>query len=91
MNKTELARLLSNLNGDSISKSSETVQHILDILSQALSNKNAVQLNGFGSFGVKFRAPRDGRNPKTGEVIHIKGTNKIVFTASKKLLESVNE
>ena len=57
---------------------------------EALKAGDKVQLMGFGTFEVKERAARDGRNPKTGETIQIPESKKVSFTASKVLKDSVN-
>ena len=55
----------------------------------ALAKGDAVQLIGFGTFGVKERADREGRNPRTGEVVKIKASKVPTFKAGKALKDKV--
>ena len=66
-----------------------TLNAIIDILKEGLSNEGSVQIIGFGSFSIKERAARKGRNPKTGEEIDIKASKTIKFRPGKKLKEFV--
>ena len=56
----------------------------------ALKKQDSVSLVGFGTFSVKHRAARDGRNPRTGETIKIKASNNPSFKAGKALKDAVN-
>lgn len=83
MNKTQLIDAVSsyaNLNG---AQSSRTVNAILNAIKDKLAEGEAVNLIGFGSFEVKPRAARVGRNPKTGEPITLPAGKKVSFKASK--------
>jgi DNA-binding protein HU-beta len=75
MNKTELINQISE-KADLTKKDSEkAVNAFIDTVTEALKAGNDVQLVGFGSFQVKQRAARDGRNPKTGETLKIVAAN----------------
>ena len=58
-------------------------------ISGALAKGESVQLVGFGTFGVKERTAREGRNPRTGEVVKIKAAKVPAFTAGKGLKDKV--
>ena len=62
---------------------------MVDAITEALSQEEKVQLVGFGSFEVKVRAERLGRNPKTKEEIHIPASKTPVFKAGKALKDAV--
>ena len=65
------------------------VDALLDTVKGALANGDSVGLIGFGTFEVRKKAARDGRNPVTQEVIHIPAKNVPAFGAGKQLRESV--
>jgi DNA-binding protein HU-beta len=58
-------------------------------IGDALAKGDSVQLIGFGTFGVKERAAREGRNPRTGEVVKIKASKVPTFKAGKALKDKV--
>ncbi|MFN7182040.1 MAG: HU family DNA-binding protein [Planctomycetota bacterium] len=68
----------------------KVVNAVFDSLREAIKKDKVVQLVGFGSFTVKRRKERKGRNPKTGETITIKAKNTVTFRASKELKNLVN-
>jgi DNA-binding protein HU-beta len=63
---------------------------MMDIISGALTKGDQVSLVGFGTFSVKERAARTGRNPRTGETINIKAAKNPAFKAGKALKDAVN-
>ena len=63
----------------------------LSAITKSLKNNEQVGLVGFGSFLIREREAREGRNPKTGEVIQINASRTPVFKAGKLLKESVNK
>ena len=65
------------------------VHAVLDAISSALAAGDKVSLVGFGSFSVKKRAAREGRNPQTGKPLKIKAKKVPVFKAGKALKDSV--
>lgn len=67
----------------------KAVDCILDSITNALKRGERVQLTGFGSFEVRLRKPRMGRNPQTGETIQIAGGKAPVFKAGKALKDAV--
>lgn len=67
----------------------KTVDAVLDTITKTLGRGEDVTLTGFGTFRVMKRAAREGRNPKTGEKIHIPASVKPKFRAGKLLKEAV--
>ena len=65
------------------------VDAVIATIGDALAKGESVQLSGFGTFSVKERAPREGRNPRTGEVVKIKAAKAPVFKAGKTLKDKV--
>ncbi len=90
MNKTELVDAVSNQSGVARADAQRAVEAVLESISTALKNGDSVSLVGFGTFVVKARAARSGRNPRTGEVIEIPAVKLPVFKAGKGLKDAVN-
>ncbi len=67
----------------------EIVSEIFRIIEETLQNGEKVQISGFGTFVVKMRKGKMGRNPRTGEEVPVPDRRVIVFKPSKKLLELV--
>jgi len=67
------------------------VNTIFDSMVQALVSGNRIEIRGFGSFKVKHRADREGRNPKTGETVKIPAKRMPFFKIGKELFERINE
>jgi integration host factor subunit alpha len=61
------------------------VEAFFDLIHSALITGDDVKLSGFGNFNIRGKAPRPGRNPRTGEAIPIKARNVVTFHASHKL------
>jgi integration host factor subunit beta len=73
-------------------KQTETIVNILlNSITEALSQGDKVELRGFGSFRIRGRNPREGRNPKTGEAVHIPAKRVPFFKAGKELREMVDD
>ena len=89
MNKTELAAAVSEKTGLTRKDAERAVNVLLDTVAQELKNGNKVQLTGFGTFEVKDREARVGRNPHTKEAIEIPATKVPGFKASKTLKDTV--
>ena len=90
MNKTDLINVVASEAGLSKKQAEAAVNATLAAVSGPLKDGDKVQLIGFGTFEVKSVAAREGRNPKTGEVIKIEASKKPVFSASKVLKDQVN-
>ncbi len=89
MNKAELIAAVAEKAGLSKKDSEAAVTAALDVITAALQEGDKVQLVGFGSFEVKSRAARTGRNPKTKEAIEIPASKVPVFKAGKALKDIV--
>lgn len=66
------------------------VKTIIDEMTNALAQGERIEIRGFGSFALHFRAPRVGRNPKTGEAVHLGAKYLPRFKAGKELRDRVN-
>lgn len=89
MNKSELVSAIAEDLGFTKKDTSSVVDAVFQKISEALSNGEDVALAGFGTFKVKDRAERAGRNPQTGESIVIPATKAVTFKAGKALKDSV--
>ena len=89
MNKAELINAVAEKAALSKKDSEAAVNAMLDAITAALSESEKVQLVGFGSFEVKKREARVGRNPKTKEAIQIPASKTPVFKAGKALKDVV--
>ena len=85
LTKAELAEMLFDHLGLNKRESKDMVEAFFDILHEALVKGDDVKLSGFGNFNIRRKAPRPGRNPRTGEAIPIKARNVVTFHASHKL------
>jgi integration host factor subunit alpha len=85
LTKAELAELLFDRLGLNKRESKDMVEAFFEILHGALVDASDVKLSGFGNFNIRRKAPRPGRNPRTGEPIPIKARNVVTFHASHKL------
>ena len=90
MNKGELTEAVAARAGLSRSEAAKAVDAVLDSITATLAKGSSVSLVGFGTFSVKARAARAGRNPRTGETIHIPASNVPGFKAGKGLKDAVN-
>lgn len=90
MNKAELIDAVAN--GADISKADATraVEAVINQITETLKSGDQVALVGFGTFAVKDRAARTGRNPRTGEPINIPASKVPGFKAGKALKDAVN-
>ena len=89
MNKTELIAAVAESAGLSKKDTERVVNAALDSITAALCNGQKVQISGFGTFEVKDREARVGRNPHTKEAIEIPATKVPSFKASKTLKDTV--
>ena len=90
MNKSELIDAVANDADLSKAKAGAAVEAALDAISDALSGGDSVALVGFGTFSVRERDARTGRNPRTGESIQIAASRVPVFKAGKALKDAVS-
>jgi integration host factor subunit alpha len=85
LTKAELADLLFDRLGLNKRESKDMVEAFFEIVHGSLVEGHDVKLSGFGNFNIRRKAPRPGRNPRTGEAIPIKARNVVTFHASHKL------
>jgi integration host factor subunit alpha len=85
LTKAELSELLFDNLGLNKRESKDMVEAFFDILHEALVSGQDIKLTGFGNFNIRRKAPRPGRNPRTGEAIPITARNVVTFHASHKL------
>ena len=90
MNKAELIAAIAAKTGDTKKAAEASVNAFVEVVKNALVEGDKVQLVGFGSFEVRKRAARKGRNPQTKEEIKIPASKAPVFKAGKALKDLVN-
>ncbi len=91
MNKSDLVAAMAAKTGETKKSAEETLNAFVDVVTEALVKGEKVQLVGFGSFEVRKRAARKGRNPQTKEEIKIPASKAPVFKAGKALKDLVNK
>ena len=90
MNKAELIEAVAQAGDMSKTDAAGAVDAVFDTITGSLKAGNQVTVIGFGTFAVKQRAARKGRNPRTGETIDIAAANVPSFKAGKALKDAVN-
>ena len=90
MNKAELIDAVANRTGASRSAATDAVDAVLSSIQSTLVNGEKVTLPGFGTFEVRSRAARTGRNPQTGESIQVAASKAPAFKAGAGLKNAVN-
>lgn len=90
MNKTELIAAIADKTELSKKDAEKALKAFTDVVAEQLKNGDKVQLVGFGTFEVSERAARDGRNPLTGEAMHIPASKSPKFKAGKALKDMMN-
>lgn len=90
LTRKELTETLAGRLGFSQSNCALIVDSFLDSLKQSMMQGESIKLVHFGTFTVRNKSPRRGRNPRTGETITIKKRQAVSFRPSKKLREQVN-
>jgi integration host factor subunit beta len=92
MTKSELIERLADKMRQVPSKDVESsIKEMLEQMAQTLQKGERIEIRGFGSFSLHYRAPRVGRNPKTGETVELDGKYVPHFKPGKELRERVNE
>lgn len=91
MTKSELIEALAEKHSDLPLKEVETaVKSIIDNMAETLASGERIEIRGFGSFSLHYRAPRVGRNPKTGESVSLEAKYVPHFKPGKELRERVD-
>ncbi|MBS0293901.1 MAG: integration host factor subunit alpha [Proteobacteria bacterium] len=91
LTKAQLADLLFEQIGLNKRESKDMVDAFFDLIVKGLVDGEEVKLSGFGNFQIRTKAPRPGRNPRTGEAIPIEARRVVTFHASSKLKEQIQD
>ena len=83
MNKTDLIAAVAAKTGETKKSAEASINAIVDVIAETLASGDKIQLVGFGSFEVRQRAARKGRNPQTGKEMKIAAKKAPVFKAGK--------
>jgi len=89
LTKAQLAELLFEQIGLNKRESKDMIDAFFDLIANSLVEGQDVKISGFGNFQIRTKAPRPGRNPRTGELIPIKARRVATFHASHKLKEQI--
>ena len=89
LTKAHLADLLFDQIGLNKRESKDMIDSFFDLISDSLVDGSDVKISGFGNFQIRTKAPRPGRNPRTGESILIEARRVVTFHASHKLKEQI--
>ena len=89
MNKEELIRTVSPEANTSLENTRKVLDAFVEVVTETVSNGDFVRISGFGTFGVKQRSQRTGRNPKSGEQVIIKARKVPWFSPGQKLKNAV--
>ena len=89
LTKAQLAEMLFEQIGLNKRESKDMVDVFFDVISAELVAGGEVKLSGFGNFQMRVKAPRPGRNPRTGELIPIAARRVVTFHASQKLKDQL--
>lgn len=91
MKKSELVELVASKAGLTKADANRAIDALLETVKEELVKGNKVPLAGFGTFQTSERSARDGRNPQTGETLHIAARTVPTFKAASALKEAVNK
>jgi DNA-binding protein HU-beta len=91
MNKDKLVKALGERLNKSPKEMKESVEEIFSLIKERLAEGEPVQIVGFGKFNVRKRKARMGRDPNTGEKMHLPETDTPTFSPSKNLTNSVKK
>jgi len=91
MTRSELIDLMADSQNQLSTKDVElAVKLLIDHMSEILSAGQRIEIRGFGSFSLHYREPRQGRNPRTGDAVELRGKHVPHFKPGKELRERVN-
>jgi len=91
MTKKEIVKSIADATRYPYLQVRDTVQRTLDMITEALAKNGRIELRNFGVFDVKERAPRKGRNPRTGEEVQVPARKVVVFKAGKEMEDRIKE
>jgi len=89
MNKPELISSIANSSNLTKADSAKALNGLISAITESLQNDEPVSVVGFGTFEVRDRAARSGRNPRTGEAIQIQASKNPAFKAGKTLKDAI--
>ncbi len=89
LTKAQLSEILFEQIGLNKRESKDMVDSFFELIAETLVEGQDVKISGFGNFQLRTKAPRPGRNPRTGEVVAIDARRVVTFHASPKLKEAV--
>jgi len=89
--KQNIAEMLAEKQYTTVTTAKQTVEALIEILTEELKAGNSIMLRGFGTLKVVDTKPRKGRNPKTSETIDIPAGKKVKFNASEEIREALNK
>jgi DNA-binding protein HU-beta len=89
MKKEEMIQSLAGKLGESKAATERILSAVLQTIEEGLVGDGVVQITGFGSFRVRSRGPRMGRNPRTGESIQLAGSKSVGFKVGKALKDAI--
>src|SRR5450830_1829221 len=91
LTKAQLAEMLFEQIGLNKRESKDMIDAFFNLVADSLVEGNDVKITGFGNFQIRTKAPRPGRNPRTGEAIPIRARRVVTFHASSKLKKQIND
>ena len=91
LTKAQLAELLFEQIGLNKRESKDMIDAFFDLIADQLVEGGDIKISGFGNFQIRTKAPRPGRNPRTGEAIPIDARRVVTFHASHQLTEQIQE
>ncbi|MEJ2182498.1 MAG: integration host factor subunit alpha [Nitrospirota bacterium] len=91
MTKADLVEIVFEKVGLSKKEAQDIIEIIFDTIRQAFVEGESVKIPGFGTFNVRDKAPRRGRNPQTGEELEITPRRVLTFKASNQLKDSIEK
>ena len=91
LTKAQLAELLFEQIGLNKRESKDMIDAFFDLIATRLIEGTDVKISGFGNFQIRTKAPRPGRNPRTGEAIPIRARRVVTFHASHKLKDQIQD
>jgi integration host factor subunit alpha len=91
LTKAQLAQMLFEQIGLNKRESKDTIDAFFNLVADSLAEGNDVKITGFGNFQIRTKAPRPGRNPRTGEAIPIRARRVVTFHASYKLKKQIKD
>jgi nucleoid DNA-binding protein len=90
MKKPDVTKQVADVSGLTKRKANKAIEALVKVIQSTLKNGDVISLSGLGSFRVKSRKARQGRNPRTGEIIPIPSGKKVSFKPTSTLKKIIN-